>query len=164
MRLIFTFRPPLEDKAASFRKLAETGIYEGIGRIAKDAGSVMLAALRAAAPVSSGGREGRAPGTFRDSLAIRQYGGRGQITLAFVAEQPLAKFIIEGTAPHRIEPVTAKALRFFNSSGDVVFAKSVQHPGTKPNDFVGEAVQGTWSELIDILGRTGREVLMEVAN
>jgi hypothetical protein len=44
------------------------------------------------------------------------------------------QYVITGTRPHVIEPVNAKALRFM-IGGQVIFAKSVNHPGTKPNDF-----------------------------
>lgn len=48
---------------------------------------------------------------------------------------PYAEFVVEGTRPHIIEAKNARALRF-QRGGQTVFAKSVQHPGTKPNDFL----------------------------
>jgi len=45
---------------------------------------------------------------------------------------PYAPFIELGTKPHIIAAERAKALRFW-VDGEVVYAKTVHHPGTKPN-------------------------------
>lgn len=42
----------------------------------------------------------------------------------------------EGARPHVIRPVHAKALRFINKRGQVVFAYSVNHPGHAPNKYL----------------------------
>lgn len=41
----------------------------------------------------------------------------------------------EGTKPHTILPKTAKTMRF-NSRGKIVYAKVVNHPGTRPNKYL----------------------------
>ena len=41
----------------------------------------------------------------------------------------------EGTRPHIITPNRSEVLRF-SSRGRVVYARSVRHPGTKPNKFL----------------------------
>lgn len=46
----------------------------------------------------------------------------------------------EGTRPHVIRPVRAKALRF-EVDGNVVFARRVNHPGTKPNRYLINALR-----------------------
>jgi hypothetical protein len=64
-------------------------------------------------------------------------------------------YVDQGTEPHIIRPVNASRLRFSSgyqaktapianaqagsgrSSGDVVFAKEVHHPGTEAREFVG---------------------------
>lgn len=43
----------------------------------------------------------------------------------------------EGTRPHAILPDRHKALRFSNS-GRMVYARSVMHPGTKPNRYLSD--------------------------
>lgn len=48
-------------------------------------------------------------------------------------------FVVGGTRPHEIRPVNKKALRF-NIGGRVVFAKKVNHPGTKPNPYTQETI------------------------
>ncbi len=48
-------------------------------------------------------------------------------------------YVINGTRPHQIRPRTRQALRF-TVGGRVVFAKIVNHPGTKPDDFMNKAL------------------------
>lgn len=48
-----------------------------------------------------------------------------------------AEFVFKGTKPHIITPKNAKVLYFPTSAGEWVFAKKVNHPGTKPNDVPG---------------------------
>ncbi len=62
---------------------------------------------------------------------------------------PYAVFVEYGTRPHEILPVRAQALRF-EVEGRVVYAKSVRHPGTKPQFFIrgtAEAVQKNISRI-----------------
>lgn len=44
-------------------------------------------------------------------------------------------FVHQGTKPHMIYPRKAKALRF-TIGGRTVYAKSVRHPGTRPQPFL----------------------------
>lgn len=70
-------------------------------------------------------------------------------------------FVHSGTRPHWIVPVKAKALRFV-IGGNVIFAKKVLHPGTRPDEFVfngmrknkkridfalNKNIQGAWKEV-----------------
>jgi len=48
---------------------------------------------------------------------------------------PYGRMQEDGTAPHEIVPVRAKALRFM-VGGDVRFAMRVHHPGTRPHPFM----------------------------
>lgn len=57
------------------------------------------------------------------------------------SNSPLRAYITEGTKPHPIVARRAKFLRFFwPKVGRVVFFKSVNHPGTRPNRFYNRAV------------------------
>jgi beta-phosphoglucomutase-like phosphatase (HAD superfamily) len=69
------------------------------------------------------------------SISKRSSGLEGEIRVG----EPYGIFVASGTKPHIIRPVRASALRF-EVAGQVVFAKRVQHPGTKPNPFVKRAV------------------------
>ncbi len=45
----------------------------------------------------------------------------------------------EGTSPHVIRPKKAQTLRF-QSHGRIVYAKVVNHPGTKPNRYLTDSL------------------------
>jgi|SRR5687767_4361019 len=51
---------------------------------------------------------------------------------------PQGKWVNDGTPPHVILPRFAKALRF-SVGGRIVFARSVNHPGTRPNPWFDRA-------------------------
>jgi hypothetical protein len=51
-----------------------------------------------------------------------------------------AAMVNDGTRPHVIKPVTAKALRF-KVGGRTVFARLVHHPGTRARPFLDRALQ-----------------------
>ncbi len=57
------------------------------------------------------------------------------------------KFVEFGTNPHIIKPTEKKALKF-KSGGNVVFAKQVKHPGTRPNPFVRNAINNKLRGII----------------
>jgi len=42
----------------------------------------------------------------------------------------------EGTRPHIIRDRRVKMLRYINKRGEVVFARQVWHPGTRPNRYL----------------------------
>lgn len=52
---------------------------------------------------------------------------------------PHGIFLFKGTRHHIITARNAKALTWY-SGGRQVFARSVQHPGTKPDSFLNDAV------------------------
>lgn len=51
-----------------------------------------------------------------------------------------APYVENGTRPHVIRPKTKKALRFKVGGSFVIVAK-VNHPGTRPQPFLGRAVR-----------------------
>jgi hypothetical protein len=61
--------------------------------------------------------------------------GRG-LTIRVGSSRPYALMHHEGTRPHIIRPRRAKALRWVNARGEVVFAQVVRHPGTHPNRYL----------------------------
>lgn len=46
----------------------------------------------------------------------------------------------EGTKPHIIRARNARALRYINRDGNVVFATAVHHPGTRANRYLENAL------------------------
>lgn len=49
-----------------------------------------------------------------------------------------------GTKPHVIVPKNKSVLRFPNKAGTIVYARKVNHPGTKPNPYL-------WQALVDAI-------------
>jgi hypothetical protein len=95
----------------------------------------VLTAARAYTPVRTGTllatlrREtGTGPlGPYRDVVA-----GREGIT-------PYVGYLAFGTEPHIIRPSRRRALRFV-TGGRTIFARQVNHPGTRPNTWLQRAL------------------------
>jgi hypothetical protein len=79
-------------------------------------------------------------GKLRNSLHMRHMrDARGQyVWVGSKLNYALAHH--EGTAPRTIVPKSGKVLRFV-SRGQIVYAHSVQHPGTKANRYLSEALR-----------------------
>lgn len=56
-------------------------------------------------------------------------------------DHPAVQYVLHGTRPHMIRARRASVLVFM-VGGRKTFAKSVRHPGTRPNDFLGKAIRG----------------------
>jgi hypothetical protein len=79
-------------------------------------------------------------GKLRNSLHMRHMRDpRGQyVWVGSTLDYALAHH--EGTGPRTITPKSGKVLRFV-SRGQIVYAHSVQHPGTKANRYLSEALR-----------------------
>jgi hypothetical protein len=79
-------------------------------------------------------------GKLRNSLHMRHMrDSRGQyVWVGSTLDYALAHH--EGTGPRTITPKSGKVLRFV-SRGQIVYAHSVQHPGTKANRYLSEALR-----------------------
>jgi hypothetical protein len=80
---------------------------------------------RAVSPVDTGKMRGRTTAS-----PVRESGSTVEFDLT--ADTPYARFVAEGTRAHVIRPRARKALRF-QMGGRTVFARRVNHPGTRPN-------------------------------
>ena len=58
-------------------------------------------------------------------------------------DQAYGHFVREGTDPHIIQPRKKKALFFTLEGGEPVFARLVQHPGTKANPYDDKTLSET---------------------
>lgn len=92
-------------------------------------------AIKAEAPVGPGEGSGR----LRASIRSERAEAEGVLTIMFAADVPYAGYVVDGTAPHVIRPRNAQALHWTGPGGGV-FAKVVNHPGTKPNSFAERAI------------------------
>ena len=92
-------------------------------------------------------------GRLRTSIKVRST--KGGIIIWMV---DYGKFVEFGTPPHIIKPTNKKALKFEVgriarlSSGkgekNIVFAKEVKHPGTRPNPFIRNTIQNKLGKII----------------
>lgn len=102
-----------------------------------DVGPTVRTALKNASPVGKGPRAGRMRDSIRYQRVVQPSSGvRGE----FTANTPYATYVIKGTRAHRITAKAARTLRW-QSGGQTHFARSVMHPGTKPNHFVETTMQ-----------------------
>lgn len=79
---------------------------------------------------------------LRDTIIVRPVlnDSRGPAFL-IGSDHPIAELHAKGTRPHVILPRNARALRFTVAGGDVVFAKRVNHPGTRANPYLEQALE-----------------------
>lgn len=70
-----------------------------------------------------------------------------------------APFVSLGTRPHEIRPRGAKALAFVPGGGlgGIVFARRVQHPGTKPNPYMHLAAEDTRDQAFSLFDEVWKD-------
>lgn len=73
------------------------------------------------------------------------------------------EFVREGTKPHEIRPVKAKALRWFDQAGNPIFAMVVHHPGNKPNPYHRRVLRRLMPRVQSIVTEMGERVTAYVA-
>lgn len=81
-------------------------------------------------------------GNMRDRTTVRDQASARGVTVTATVDTDYAVYVSEGTRPHVIAARNAQALRF-TWNGRVVYFKSVNHPGTRPNPW--------WTDSIDRL-------------
>lgn len=103
----------------------------------------VLKAARREAPVSKAG--GRVGGTLMRGIKkeqSRDTRGRWSTGYDVVSTAPYSLYVIKGTRPHRIPVSGFTPLAFFwPKVGTGVVFMSVNHPGTKANNFLGRALR-----------------------
>jgi hypothetical protein len=80
-----------------------------------------------------------APGSMKQAVRPIISGTKNAPFGIVMVDHPAAHFVLNGTRPHTILPNKKKVLRF-TVGGRIVFAKRVDHPGTKPNNFLWKAM------------------------
>lgn len=80
-----------------------------------------------------------APGSMKEKIRPIIKGSKANPLGIVMVDHPAAGFVMNGTKRHDILPVKAKVLRF-KIGNTVVYAKRVDHPGTKPNPFLYKAM------------------------
>jgi len=96
-------------------------------------GPPILAQLRKEAPVQ-GAHKPVTGGALRDSIRYERQTAFSGVRLAFHTNLPYARYVVEGTPPHPIDPVRARVLAW-EDYGGWQFRMHVNHPGAQPNPF-----------------------------
>lgn len=81
-------------------------------------------------------------GTLRKSIVL----DKGRV----LAKAPHGLYVHEGTKPHVIRARRAPVLAFRGRDGQMVFRRSVNHPGNKPNPFLRRGMQRVHSRASSI--------------
>lgn len=71
-------------------------------------------------------------------------------------------WVREGTDSHEIRPKNKTALRFMIGS-EVVFAKVVHHPGTRPNKYHKRVMARLRGRIQSVVNKMGRRVTAQLA-
>jgi hypothetical protein len=79
-------------------------------------------------------------GATRNSIRVVKGSSWRGPTWQVVVNSPVGEYLENGTRPHQIRPRNAKVLRF-QIGGRTVFARIVNHPGTKATHFLSNAVR-----------------------
>ena len=82
--------------------------------------------------------------SLRRSFKVTQVGPYEQ---ELSTQRKHASYVEDGTEPHKIRARNAKVLRFVQS-GETVFRKVVNHPGTKPTKFFQTATENASQKMI----------------
>jgi hypothetical protein len=83
----------------------------------------------------------RHTGVYASSFTTTTLLMGGELRTRITNVAPYATYIERGTRPHVIRPVRARMLRFTTKQGQVVFAREVHHPGTKPYRILTDALR-----------------------
>ena len=88
-----------------------------------------------------GERRARRPGQLRDSIVKRLASDKGMPVVLVGSADPIALLHHEGTRPHTIRARPGGWLVFWSDrAGRTVYAKVVNHPGTRPNRYLTNAL------------------------
>ncbi|MFF3096828.1 hypothetical protein [Streptomyces cyaneofuscatus] len=111
-----------------------------IGRMLRARGGTAERVLRRRLNRTASYARAEAPGSMGDYIDTRvEDGPRGLVGIV-ECTHPATRFVLDGTRPHVIRPRRASVLRF-ELGGRTVFAKRVNHPGTRANNFLLRALR-----------------------
>lgn len=128
MTLTVTSNPPLSELPAR-HAVAYQVMLEHIRQVMNEEGPRYLSMAQDEAPKKTG--------EFAQNLRQEQFSLPNGAGFRVLIPTPLGRWIIDGTPAHVIA-AHGRALRF-QWGGEIVFFRSVNHPGTKPDNFIGRA-------------------------
>ena len=149
-----TWRPPFRDMQGRFAK-ANKGLLESKRTQTRDLGRHLVDLLQQEAPKRSG--------EFARNIRFRTFVQAAAVGFRVTMPEPLATFISLGTRAHKIVAKNVRALSFrvgligglvggFGEMGTKIVVKSVNHPGTKANKFIGKAKR-RWNPRARVAGQ-----------
>ncbi len=112
-----------------------------VARLLRLPGGVVDRSLRRRVERVQSAAQRLAPGTMgqgiRTRIEYRSTGPHG----AIISTHPATIYVVNGTRPHIIRPRRPGGVLRFTVGGRVVYARYVNHPGTKPNNFMIQALR-----------------------
>ena len=103
---------------------------------------------------------------FRTGFLLQSFGGRVNGLTAIwgpdvTYKTSYSRFVEFGTAPHEIFPKDKKALYWPGAAHPV---RSVHHPGTKANDYMGRIVQASQEQINETFGTALQQIVQAIAS
>lgn len=84
----------------------------------------------------------RAPGSVGQHIrASIQRGPGGEFRGVIRSSHPASIYLVNGTRPHMIFPRRPGGVLRFTVGGQVVYARYVNHPGTRPDPYLRDALR-----------------------
>ena len=174
-----TFEADFKNLKGQFAK-ANAALFESQKENVRWLGERWVQIAKEEAPVGKGERDPRKPVKFRDSITFEQFTEGKVIGFRGQSQQPLSKYITDGTSPHKIQARNADALRFYWTKvgmetvvpkkgarpgvrGDILYIGKgyVDHPGTKPNPFTVRAATRLAIDYPVALNRVANQWVMD---
>ena len=153
----------LRNAAGRFTRMSDGGLRQVQLERAEVLAAKVQEEARRLAPVGKSELTGERK-RFYESLEAQTEATETGFRIVLKTDQgQLRQWLREGTAAHEIEAVNASALRFETAEG-AVYARRVQHPGTKPNDWEDRLRMLVESEARDEAGRIGARLAKELTN
>jgi hypothetical protein len=154
------FKYELERSGGGGMSKADT-IFQGkMNRALRDIGDVYTTALKDNTP--------RATGKLANSSRFQIKGSNKSQILEVRqgARTPdgdfYGGFVRGGTAPHEIRPKKVGGSLVFQIGGRTIFAKKVNHPGTKANPYHKRAHQQVSGQISEIISQAGVQIAADL--
>lgn len=135
---------------------AETIMAGAANKALREIGGVFTPALKANTP--------RATGKLANSSRFQVLGSNKDQRVEVRQGAKTANgdfygiFVRGGTRPHTIRPKKLGGVLVFEIGNRTIFAKKVEHPGTKANPYHKATERQTSGQIAEIISRTGVEI------
>jgi hypothetical protein len=84
----------------------------------------------------------KAPGSMKEKIRVAVSATGGGLGMV-ISEHPATMFVLYGTQPHVIVAKKGGRLKFTVGGGEELFRSKVNHPGTKANNFLLDALMAS---------------------